>query len=176
MSTELEELNGLHPEKLREITDSFRDPEVLEAVSGPWRARVQWQGGFRARSHMRTHTVTLDEPDGLDATDTAASAHELILSAVGSCMMVGFVLNATKRGIKIHDFEIAVEGNFADIGKWAGVSEGNPGYGGVTAKAFVRADADEATIRELWRLAVDGSPVTQTVRRETRVDTDIELA
>ena len=174
-STEPEELNGLHPAKLRTITESFRDPEVFKAVSGPWRARVQWQGGFRAKSYMRTHTITLDEPDGLDATDTAASAHELILSAVGSCMMVGFVLNATKRGIKIRDLEIAVDGNFADIGKWAGVSDGNPGYGGVKAKAYVSADADEATLRELWRLAVEGSPVTQTVARETRVETELEV-
>jgi len=174
METTEKELNGLHPEKLKTITESFRDPEVLKAVSGPWRSRVQWQGGFRAKAYMRTHTITLDEPDGLDATDTAASAHEYILSAVGSCMMVGFVLNATKRGIQIRDLEIAVEGNFADIGKWAGVSDGNPGYGTIKAKAFVSADADEATLRELWRLAVEGSPVTQTVARETKVETDFE--
>ncbi|SRR5712692_53045 len=175
-ATEQEELNGLHPAKLKAITESFRDPEVLKAVSGPWRARVQSQGGFRAKAYMRTHTIAMDEPDGLDATDTAASAHEYILSAVGSYMMVGFVLNATKRGIKIRDLEIAVEGSFEHIGKWAGVSDtGNPGYGSIKAKAFVSADADEATIRELWRLAVDGSPVTQTVMREARVETECEV-
>ena len=174
-ATQAQELNGLHPEKLKEITQSFRNPEVLQAVTGPWRSRVQWQGGFRAKAYMRTHTVSLDEPDGLDATDTAASAHELILSAVGSCMMVGFVLNATLRGIQIRDLEIAVEGNFADIGKWAGVSDGNPGYGGIKAKCFVSADADAAALRECWRLAVEGSPVTQTVRLPTPVETEIEI-
>src|SRR5919201_1799739 len=133
-STGQEELNGLHPAKLKEITESFRDPEVLKAVSGPWRARVQWQGGFRGKAYMRTHTIKLDEPDGLDATDTAASAHELILSAVGSCMMVGFVLNATRQGVRIENLEIAVEGNFENILKWAGLEEtANPGYGGVKA-------------------------------------------
>jgi len=100
-----EELNGLHPAKIKEIVESLKNPEVLKAVSGPWRARVQWQGGFRAKAYMRTHTIELDEPAGLDATDLAASAHEYILSAVGGCMMVGFVLNATKKGIKIHDLE-----------------------------------------------------------------------
>jgi uncharacterized OsmC-like protein len=143
-----EELNGLHPAKIKEIVESLKNPEVLKAVSGPWRARVQWQGGFRAKAYMRTHTVELDEPAGLDATDLAASAHEYILSAVGGCMMVGFVLNATKKG--------------------------NPGYPAINAKVFVKADADEKTLREIWKLAVDGSPVTQTVARETKIITEFE--
>ena len=38
----------------------------------------------------------------------------------------------------------------------------------------VKADADEATLRELWKLAIDGSPVTQTVMRGTPVKTEFE--
>ena len=170
-----EELNGLNPAKLREVLDSFRKPEVFNAVSGPWRTRVRWQGGFRGRAYMRQHTVDMDEPAGLTATDLAASAHEQLLSAMGSCMTVGFVLNATKKGIKIHDLEIAMEGYFDNIRKWAGVDEGNPGYGSITAKVFVRADADEATLREIWKLAVEGSPVTQSVLRETKVTPQFEM-
>ena len=175
-ANEPEELNGLHPAKLREILESFKKPEVVKAVSGPWRSRVRWQSGFRGRAYMRNHTVDLDEPTGLDATDMAASAHEHVLSAVGGCMMVGFVLNATKRGIRIDDLEIALEGSFDNIRKWAGVDDtGNPGYGGINAKVFVKADADEETLREIWRLAVEGSPVAQTVCRETPITTDFEV-
>ncbi len=58
--------------------------------------------------------------------------------------------------------------------KWAGVEEGNPGYGDIHAKVFVKADADEATLRDIWRLAVEGSPVTQTVTRGARLRTDFE--
>lgn len=170
-----EELNGLHPEKLKAILESFKQEDVFKAVSGPWRSRVRWQGGFRAKAYTRNHTVEMDEPADLDATDLAASAHEHILSAIGGCMTVGFVLNATKRGIKIHDLEIAVEGNFENIRKWAGVVDsGNPGYGDISAKVFVKADADEATLRDIWQLAVEGSPVTQSVVRSARLTTDFE--
>ena len=170
-----EELNGLHPEKLKEILESFKQDEVFEAVTGPWRSRVLWQGGFRAKAYMRTHEVEMDEPTDLDATDRAASAHEQLLSAVGACMTVGFVLNATKQGIKIHDLEIAMESNFQNIRKWAGLDDtGNPGYGDIHAKVFVRADADEKTLRDIWRLAVEGSPVTQTVTRGAKLHTDFE--
>lgn len=168
-------LNGLPREKLGEVLESFRDPEVFNAVTGPWKSRVVWQDGFRAKAFMRNHVAEMDEPGDLTATDLAASAHEQLLSAVGSCMTVGFVLNATQRGIKIHDLEIAVDGYFDNIRKWAGVDEGNPGYGSITAKLFVRADADEATVAEIWKLAVEGSPVTQSVMRETRVTTELEV-
>jgi uncharacterized OsmC-like protein len=168
-------LNGLHPKKLNDILEGFRDPKTFSDVSGPWKSRIVWQSGFRNKAFMRTHVVEMDEPQGLDATDMAASAHEQLLSAVGSCMAVGFVLNATKRGIKVHDLEIAMEGYFDNIGKWAGIApKGNPGYRGITAKAFVKADADQATLKELWKLAVDGSPVTQSVLRATSVTTEFE--
>lgn len=168
-------LNGLHPQKIEEIMCSMKQPEVLKDVSGPWKSRIVWQDGFRVKAYMRNHAVEMDEPGALDATDKAASAHEQLLSAIGSCLTVGFVLNATRRGIKIHDLEIALEAYFDNILKWAGQSDtGNPGYRGITAKLFVKADADEATLRELWRLAYEGSPVTQSVVRGTPVNTEFE--
>jgi uncharacterized OsmC-like protein len=163
-------LNGLHPEKIEAILKSMNDPQVLKNVSGPWKSRIVWQDGFRVKAYMRTHAVEMDEPKDLDAGDKAASAHEQLLSAIGSCLTVGFVLNATRRGIKIHDLEIALEAHFDDILKWAGQSDsGNPGYKSITAKCFVRADADEATLREIWKQAYEGSPVTQSVVRGTPV-------
>jgi uncharacterized OsmC-like protein len=169
-------LNGLRVEKINSILKSMRDDkEFLGAVTGPWKSRVVWQGGFKAKAYMRKHMVELDEPEGLDAADSAASAHEQLLSAVGSCLTVGYVLNATRRGVKIHDLEIALEGNFENILKWAGHSQaGNPGYPSIKAKCFVRADADEKTLREIWQAAVDGSPVTQTVARPTQIITEFE--
>ena len=174
--TQEENLNGLPRQKLMEVLESFRDPGVFNAVTGPWKSRVVWQGGMRAKAYMRTHQVEMDEPGDLTATDVAASAHEQVLSAMGSCITVGFIINATKRGVKVHDLEIAVDGYFDNIRVWAGVEDtGHPGYGKISAKAFVRADADEATLKEIWRLAVDGSPVTQTIRHANEVDTDFEV-
>ena len=36
-------------------------------------------------------------------------------------------------------------------------------------------DADEETLKDIWRLAVEGSPVTQTVRHSNEVETDFEI-
>ena len=50
------DLNGLPREKLAEVLDSFRDPDVFNAVTGPWKSRVAWQGGMKARAyHAQPH-------------------------------------------------------------------------------------------------------------------------
>jgi hypothetical protein len=38
----------------------------------------------------------------------------------------------------------------------------------------VKADADEATLRDIWKAAVEGSPVTQTVTRPTEIIPEFE--
>ena len=69
--TQEENLNGLPKEKLTEVLESFRDPEVFNAVTGPWKSRVVWQGGMRAKAYMRNHVAEMDEPGDLTATDVA---------------------------------------------------------------------------------------------------------
>lgn len=168
-------LNGLHPDKLEAVIASLKEPDVLKAISGPWRARMVWEKGFKHKGHMRTHTIEYDEIAELDTQDTAHTPGEALLAAVGGCMMVGFVLNATRQGVTIHDLEIAVEGNFNNLGKWLEVSdEGHPGYNDITAKVYVRADADEETLQDIWRKAVEGSPVAQTVCRGTPLVAEFE--
>ena len=73
--TQEENLNGLPRQKLIEVLDSFRDPEVFKAVTGHWKSRAVWQGGMRAKSYMRTHQVAMDAPGDLTGTDVAASDH-----------------------------------------------------------------------------------------------------
>ena len=170
------ELNGLARSKLEGFVNDIRtNPESAKAVNGPWRTRVEWQGGLRAKAYMRNHAATFDEPEGLGATDTSASAHEHLLSAVGACMLTGFVFQATRKGVKIHNAEIALEGSFGDIKTWAGLTdEETPGYPEVKAKLYVSADADKATLEHLWNEAWKRSVVAQTVIRGAKIVPDLE--
>ncbi len=171
------ELNGLEVSKLEHFVDEVRTkPDVVKATNGPWKSRVSWQGGLKAKAYMRNHVVSFDEPEGLGATDTAASAHEHLLSAVGACMLTGFVYQATLKGVKIHDCEIALEGTFGDIRNWAGLTDtGTPGYPKIKAKLYVKADADKKTITKLWDDAWKHSVVTQTVAKGAKISPDLEI-
>jgi len=174
--TQQKSLNGLEPAKLDQFVQDLKTkPDVAKAVNGPWRSRVEWQGGLKAKGYMRNHIASFDEPEGLGASDTAASAHEHILSAVGACMMTGFVFQATRKGIKIHNCEIALEGSFGSILNWAGLSdEDTPGYPEIKAKMFVRADASPEVLEKIWNEAWKRSVVTQTVAREVKITPSFE--
>ncbi len=171
------ELNGLTISKLEAFVNEIKTkPAAAKEVNGPWRTRVEWQGGLKARAYMRNHVANFDEPEGLGATDSAASAHEHLLSAVGACMMTGFVFQATRRGVKIHNCEIALEGTFGDIRNWAGLTDdATPGYPEIKAKLYVSADADKATLEQLWNEASKRSVVTQTVSRGAKIVPEFEL-
>jgi len=174
--TEQKVLNGLEVSKLEEFVNAIKaKPDAAREVNGPWRSRVEWQGGLKAKAYMRTHMANFDEPEGLGATNSAASAHEHVLSAVGACMLTGFIFQATRRGISIQNCEIALEGTFGDIRNWAGLTEeGTPGYPEIKAKMYVKADADKKTLENLWNDAWKRSVVTQTVARGAKIIPEFE--
>ena len=171
------EINGLDASRLQHfVTDLKAKPNLVRAMNGPWRSRVNWQGGLRTKAYMRNHTVSFDEPDGLGASDTAASGHELLLSAVGACILTGFIFQASRRRIKIYDAEISLEGTFGNIKNWAGLEDdGTPGYPEIEAKLHVKADSDKKTIRHLWDEAVKRSVVAQTVSRGAKITPSIDI-
>ena len=173
----VEKLNGLEVAKLNHFVEEIRaKPDIVKATNGPWRSRVAWQGGLKAKAFMRNHSVNFDEPEGLGATDSAASAHEHLLSAVGACMLTGFIYQATLKGVTVHNAEIALEGTFGDIKNWARLSDkGTPGYPEIRAKLYVRADAPKSKIEKLWAEAWQHSVVTQTVAQGAKIAPALEI-
>jgi uncharacterized OsmC-like protein len=159
------ELNGLDLDQLRGVLEKIRqDPG---GVQNTWNARVRWLGGFRGQALARNHAFLVDEPGGFAGKDTAPNAVEYVLGALGACLTVGFVLNATKRGVAIRNLELALEGRIDNILTFLGLSrEGHPGYREITVKAYVDADADDATLQEIWQETVSTSPVGNTLARQ----------
>ncbi len=135
-----------------------------------WRARVRWMGGFRSKAYVRNHTFYIDEPADLAGVDTAPNAVEYVLSSLGACLTVGFVLNATKKNIKIEDLEVSLEGRIDNILTFLGLSEeGHPGYREIVAKLYVKSPADKQTLEEVWKETLETSPVGNTLSRNVKI-------
>lgn len=160
------ELNGLDLDKVVGLAQQFQsDPDAAQPLN-KWNARVRWLGGFKGEALIRNHTFVIDEPADLVGQDVAPNAVEYVLGALGACLTVGFVLNATKRGIPIRNLEIALEGDIDNILTFLGLSqEGHPGYKEIATKAYVDAEADEAVLTKIWQETVATSPVGNTLAR-----------
>ncbi len=170
-------INGIDVEKLSELLKQAEENRELISKLNKWYTRIRWSGaGFDFKAYVRNHTFLISEVSELGGEDKSPNPVEYVLSALGACLGVGFVFNATKKGIKIRNLEIALEGEIDNILVFLDLSDqGHPGYKRIIAKAYVDADADEGTIYEIWKETVRTSPVGNTLQRNVDIIPEVRI-
>lgn len=173
-----EQINGIDVEKLRNLLKEVETNKEAVARISRWSSRVRWLGsGFNFRAYVRNHSFTVSEPSELGGPDSGPNAVEYVLSALGACYATGFILNATRRGVRVRNLEISLEGEIDNILVFLGLSDrGHPGYRRIVARAYVDAEADERTVREIWEETVRTSPVGNTLERQVEIAAEARLA
>lgn len=168
------ELNGLDLGAMQALVQTIQADSNAAEPFNEWTARVRWQGGFRSQALVRGHTFVIDEPADLVGKDAAPNAAEYLLGAYGACLTTGFVLNATKRGVRLRNLEVSLDGRIDNILTFLGLSQkGHPGYREIVARAYVDAEADDATLRDIWRETVASSPVGNSLTRPVAIREEI---
>jgi len=138
-----------------------------------WNAVTTWKGGFNCESKIRDHTIHMNEPDALGGTDTAPNMVETVLAAYGSCLTVGFTMNAALRGIQIKELKVDLEGDL-DLAGFFGLSEEVPaGFTGVRAVVHLDADASPEEIQALYDHVLKTSPVGCILTKPLDVHTEL---
>jgi len=148
------------------------------ARHAPKSSRVRWMSGLKFRAMVRNHTFVVDEPAHLSGDDTSPNSVEYVLGAYGACLATGFVMNATKQGINIRNLEVSLQSTQDNVFTFLGlepISAGHPGFDEITAKLFVQADADEATLRQIWERTLQTSPVHNILTRNTTIRPEVEI-
>jgi uncharacterized OsmC-like protein/TusA-related sulfurtransferase len=136
-----------------------------------WQCRVRWSGGLQCRVYARNHSGEVGQPASFDVQDTAPSAVEYVLGALGACLAMGFQIHASRRGIQVEAVEISLSGKIDNIFVFLGVEqEGHSGFEAITGTLYVRAEADEEILQEIWRHTVAASPVANTLVRPVHLD------
>jgi len=158
------QLNGVDLNELQALLETARErPEAVQPTR--W-ARFRWEGGLKGRVLIRNQSFVVDESVDRSGREAGLSALEYALGALGACLGLGFIFNATRRGIAVRNLEVALEGRIDNLLRFLGLEgEGHPGYREVILKAYVDADADEETLQALWEETVATSPVGNTFAR-----------
>ncbi len=170
-------INGIDVQRLKELLKEVERNKDLVSQISRFSARVRWLGsGFNFKAYIRDHSFAVSEPQDVGGLDAGPRAIEYILGALGACYATGFVLNATKRGVRIKNLEIALEGDIDNILVFLGLSnQGHPGYKRIYAKAYIDAEADEKTVKEIWEETVRTSPVGNTVARNVEIVPEVKV-
>src|SRR6266567_8937479 len=169
------QLNGLDLSTLQSVLASWQaDPAKRQTV---WRTHVEWQNGFTNTFRARAHApIGVDEPTSLGGADTAPNPAEVLLGALGTCLSIGYALNAAARGIELRRLALDLEGDI-DLTVFGGLAEeGNPGYSDIRVRVELDSGANADTLQALHEHVLRTSPILSTVARPVNVTSELRVS
>ncbi|KZS69754.1 peroxiredoxin [Mycobacterium kansasii] len=143
------------------------------------KAKTVCESGFRNMTYVRDLAPMLvGEPPALLGDDSAPNPSETTLAALGSCISVGLLANATHRGVTLTKIEVEMEGDI-DISAVWGVGDTPAGkvlgFTAVRCRVTLAGDADDQTLQEIHDTAIAWSPVVNTFCRPATVDSTLTV-
>ncbi len=178
--------NGVNVDQLVGTIEAIKgDPDI---ANFQFRAETKWINGGHCRTNIKnfygakaedtsrakSHVIEGDEPSVLLGEDHGANAVESVLHALASCLCVGYVYNASARGITIKSMDFSLEGNI-DLHAFLGLSETiRPGYENIKVTYRVEADAPREKLVELCNYVQKTSPVLDILRNPVPVTIEME--
>lgn len=138
------------------------------------RAKTVTEGQFRNLTFIRDlQPVVIDEPPHLLGENTAPNPSESVLAALGACLAVGYMANASQRGISLSEISIEIEGDIDVSAVWGlgDTPDGKvAGFTAVRVKAHLAAEnASREELADIVEKANKWSPVANTLRNNVLV-------
>lgn len=143
------------------------------------KAKTVCEDGFRNMNYVRDlKPVLVGEPPALLGDDGAPNPSEMALSALGSCISVGLLANATHRKVNLTKIEIELEGDI-DISAVWGVGDTPEdkvlGFTEVRCKVSLAGDASDEVLGEIHDNAIKWSPVVNTFRNPVELTSELSV-
>jgi uncharacterized OsmC-like protein len=177
--------NGVDVDRLVATIGAIQNDPNLARFT--FRARSSWESGGRNKGEIRefehagvttterrtAFELVGDEPPVLLGSNAGPNAVELVLQALAFCYGVGFVYNASARGIDIDELRYEIEGDL-DLHRFVGLGGPRAGFSTIRAKAWVRSpNATAPQLDELCQYVQDTSPVRDILANAVPVSTDL---
>jgi len=160
-------INGLDLAALDETVEQVRANPARGQVA--FRVKTEWKGQTRSESTVdsytiggevvpRSFTIVADEPRELLGTNVAPNPQELLMSAVNACMLVGYVAQASVRGITLDECRIETEGEL-DLRGFLGIDDTvPPGYRRINYTVWLEGDGTREQYEEIHQAVMATSP------------------
>jgi uncharacterized OsmC-like protein len=160
-------VNGIDLKALDETVDAINKDAGCANVQ--FRVRTDWLGQTRSESTVdgyriggqevaRTFKIVADEPHELLGANSAPNPQELLMSAVNACMMVGYVAQASIRGIRLESCTIETDGEL-DLRGFLGLDATVPnGYRRINYVVTLKGDGTREQYQEIHEAVRATSP------------------
>lgn len=131
------------------------------------------EGQMRNLTYIRDLAPTIiDEPPHLLGENTAPNPSEAVLAALGACLAVGYMANASHHGIVLSAVKIEMEGDIDVSAVWGLGDVPDDKVAGFTAirvKAYLDGNASREVLDDIVQNANKWSPVASTLRNNVQV-------
>jgi len=159
--------NGVDLAAVQAIVERYREDPA--AGQHAFSASVCWLGGYRTETALAgTTLVRGDEPAELAGSGTGPSPEDMLLTAVGQCLIVGLAGSAAARGIEIDSLAVDV-GGVVNLAAAYGVEEGSPGFREIEIVVHLESAAGRDELEDLVAHALELAPIPNTVQRPVPV-------
>lgn len=176
--------NGVNVEALLGAREALT--EAPEAAKFVWRAASEWKGGTHTESsvesffglgeeqkHVREYNYDTDHPEIFASEDKGSTPVEFVLVGLAGCLTAGIAAVAQNRAIQLHSVNCVIEADM-DIQGILGVdADVRNGFGAITVKYQVDADASEDDIAALVAQSQKRSAVFDIITNPTNVNVEV---
>lgn len=128
-----------------------------------YKAKLEWDGNVGSEARVREFAFFIDT--NTDGNNRGPNPTEMLLSAIGGCLMVNWGRLIKKMRLKVEDMRIEVNG-------WRGLEE--PQLKEITYKITITTGEDEKKILRVKELAEKYGTVFNTVGAE-KINGEVEI-
>ena len=120
------------------------------------------------------YKLVADMPESVGGNVTGPTPGVYGRAAFGSCLAIGYMMNAAAMNIKIDSLEVEVQADYDD-GALLGTSSSVPGYFEVRYKVTIESDAAEDEILTMLDKADKQSPYLDVFVRQQKCIRDVHI-
>ncbi|HET9603231.1 MAG TPA: OsmC family protein [Gemmatimonadales bacterium] len=137
---------------------------VDDQDGGRWVTARIGLNGFRTEIEARSHGLVADEPTSLGGTDRGPTPYELLLGALGSCMVMTLRMYADRKGWPLDGVEVRLRTTQSHEADCVQCEENDVGITTVERQLELFGALTDAQRERLLEIA-DRCPVKQTLER-----------
>lgn len=176
--------NGVNVEALLGAREAMAGAPA--AAKFTWKATNEWINGTHSRTtideffgvgatqaHKSAFTLETDHPEIFAAEDNGVTPVEMVLAGLAGCLTGGIAAVAQHRGIQLRTVTATVTGDM-DLAGILGIDpDVRNGFGGITVRYVIDADATKEEIEALVAQSQKRSAVFDVVTNPTNVRVEV---
>ena len=166
-------VNGIDPKRTRAILDLIKKDATGDFARPQYQTTIAWDSGYHATMHVTDGQVVLaDEPQRYGGEGMGITPEDLLLTAVGSCLLATYIAGLSAASINVEHLRLSVSGRVNFRVAFA-VEPGSPGFEDIKVVVDLQTDAPEGKVVELLEKLYKTAPIPDTIMRPVSIKVEI---